>query len=227
MRALAVAAVFILALGLASCGQAEPAVMPDVTGQQLDVAKSDIGRAGHSGDVEVVGGGLFGVVDESNWTVCEQLPSAGETVTGTPRLTVDRTCDEDADSAGEAPAEESTPAATPGSDGLPAGAVVTETTTDELFDMTNEGALANGDFYRFTAVMVRPDLWGYGIDGEFTVYAEAKNGTNDILVFVDEQTATAWDHRTVVEMVVEVVENTIDGETTDGWLRAVTTRVVD
>ena len=66
--------------------------MPDVVEMQLDVALSDIERAGFEDEVEILGGGTFGVVDESNWTVCEQLPAAGEPLTGTPRVTVDRSC---------------------------------------------------------------------------------------------------------------------------------------
>lgn len=69
--------------------------MPSVTGLQLDVALSDIERADVNDEVEVLGGGLFGVVDESNWVVCAQEPVAGELVTSPPRLTVDRSCGQD------------------------------------------------------------------------------------------------------------------------------------
>lgn len=89
--------VSILLLGglLAGCGDSEkPLVMPDVTGKQLDTALSDIKRAGIDDEVEVVGGGVFGVVDKSNWTVCEQLPTAGQSPEGSPRLTVGRECTE-------------------------------------------------------------------------------------------------------------------------------------
>ena len=75
------AIVFALILGLAGCSAQVP-VMPDVVGKQLDVAKSDLKRANITGTVEVVGGGVFGVLDESNWTVCEQLPAAGSPATG-------------------------------------------------------------------------------------------------------------------------------------------------
>jgi hypothetical protein len=68
-------------------------VMPDVLGTTLDVALSNIERTGVEGEVEIVGGGTFGVVVESNWQVCEQSPAAGETVTGSPQLTVERDCD--------------------------------------------------------------------------------------------------------------------------------------
>lgn len=65
--------------------------MPSVVGKQLDVAMSDVKRASID-EPEIVGGGVFGVVDESNWTVCKQEPSPGSDVTGTPRLIVDREC---------------------------------------------------------------------------------------------------------------------------------------
>lgn len=67
--------------------------MPDVVGKKLDVAKSDVARAGIDEDVEVVGGGLLGIVVESNWTVCSQVPPSGGPITGSPRLTVDRSCE--------------------------------------------------------------------------------------------------------------------------------------
>lgn len=91
-----------LVLGVVGCAAGEKAdpqagtVMPAVVGQPLDVALSDIERAGVKDEVEVLGGGTFGVVDESNWLVCEQLPAAGDAVTVKPRLTVDRSCGGDA-----------------------------------------------------------------------------------------------------------------------------------
>lgn len=66
--------------------------MPEVVGRTLDLALSDVERAGIDDEVEVVGGGLFGVVDEANWEVCEQLPVAGTAVREPPRLTVERSC---------------------------------------------------------------------------------------------------------------------------------------
>ncbi|RHW22780.1 PASTA domain-containing protein [Nocardioides immobilis] len=93
MRAI-VAAISSLALfGLVACGSDEAADMPAVEGERLDLALSDIDNAGFSkDDVEIVGGGTFGVVDESNWQVCLQDPAAGEPIGSSPRLTVDRTC---------------------------------------------------------------------------------------------------------------------------------------
>jgi beta-lactam-binding protein with PASTA domain len=90
---LATLAVTAVILPIAGCSGGEPVAMPDVVGKRLDVAKSDMKRAGYDDDVEVLGGGTFGVIDESNWTVCSQEPEAGTTVTDSPRITVDRTCD--------------------------------------------------------------------------------------------------------------------------------------
>jgi hypothetical protein len=79
---------------LAGCGSEKDAVMPDVTGNKLDIAKSAIADAGVSDEVKVDGGGRFGVITESNWEVCAQSPAAGAVVGEAPRLTVDRTCDD-------------------------------------------------------------------------------------------------------------------------------------
>ncbi len=89
-----------IVLGFTGCGSdqdtAADTVMPDVMGLQLDVALSDIERAGFDDEVEVLSDGAFGVVNESNWQVCDQLPAAGEAVASAPRLTVDRSCEGDA-----------------------------------------------------------------------------------------------------------------------------------
>ena len=108
MKALRLAAGFTLILGLAGCGgsdqdTATATVMPDVKGRQLDVALSDIKRAGFEDEVEVIGGGTFGVVDESNWQVCDQLPAAGQPLTAAPQLTVDRSCGDGATESTTAP----------------------------------------------------------------------------------------------------------------------------
>ena len=76
----------VVALVIAGCGSSgqessvgdastDAVIMPDVVGKQLDVALSDIERGGIDDEVEVLGGGTFGVIDESKWMVCEQLPS--------------------------------------------------------------------------------------------------------------------------------------------------------
>ena len=80
--------------------------MPNLVGERLDVALSDLGTFGVSeGDVEIVGGGTFGVIDEANWTVCEQRPEAGSTDLANYRLIVDRTCPQAAEDVVADPAE--------------------------------------------------------------------------------------------------------------------------
>jgi hypothetical protein len=66
-------------------------IVPDVSGQRLDVAELHL-RAKHIRFREV-GGGTFGIVVRSNWTVCEQEPQAGTTTDGRVSLIVDRECE--------------------------------------------------------------------------------------------------------------------------------------
>jgi beta-lactam-binding protein with PASTA domain len=49
--------------------------VPTLVGERLDVAKDRLRRAGFDPDVE--GGGLFGIIDESNWEVVTQDPGPG------------------------------------------------------------------------------------------------------------------------------------------------------
>lgn len=99
MRRLRLAVALALVPILVGCGSPAPEpVMPEVMGKTLDVAKSDIKRAGFSGEVEILGGGIFGILDEKNWVVCEQMPLAGNPIADEPRLEVDRSCgDEEAE----------------------------------------------------------------------------------------------------------------------------------
>jgi beta-lactam-binding protein with PASTA domain len=107
MRALRLAVPFVLVLGLAACGSSQVKVMPDVKGKKLDVALSDIKRTGFEDKVDVVGGGIFGVVDESNWEVCDQSPAAGQALAAAPQLTVARSCGDETPAPTASPAETS------------------------------------------------------------------------------------------------------------------------
>ncbi|MGN6696439.1 MAG: DUF4839 domain-containing protein [Aquihabitans sp.] len=80
--------------------------MPNVVGQRLDRAKSAIEEAGIDDEVEVESTGTFGVVDETNWTVCEQSPAAGAPITSAPKLSVDRSCDTDGEDDASTPSTE-------------------------------------------------------------------------------------------------------------------------
>jgi PASTA domain-containing protein len=64
--------------------------VPALVGQPLDVALDRLERAGLKGEVQ--GGGLFGVLDESDWKVVDQDPSPGAHLGqgDTVRLDVDR-----------------------------------------------------------------------------------------------------------------------------------------
>jgi len=75
---------------LAACNSGNTtAAVPNVVGERLDVAEGDVQDAGL--DYEEVGGGMFGIVVKSNWTVCSTDPASGSTA-GKVRLIVDRTC---------------------------------------------------------------------------------------------------------------------------------------
>lgn len=228
MRALRWIATLVLVLGLAGCGAGKATVMPDVAGKRLDVAKSDIKRAGFDDDVEVLGGGILGVIEESNWTVCEQLPEAGAVVKDKPRLTVARLCDAGSaepttEASGEASGEPSaTPSATASASADPTTVVpdVKDITVDKLLDRLNVGKSTVGDTYRLTGELFESHAWGTGASGEYSVMLKAKGGADDLMVFVNESDAADWHDGTKVEMVVENVKITLGGDTTDGWLRA-------
>ncbi|MCW2990759.1 MAG: domain containing protein [Solirubrobacterales bacterium] len=49
--------------------------VPALAGERLDVAKDRLDRAGFDPDVE--GGGLFGILKDSNWEVVSQDPGPG------------------------------------------------------------------------------------------------------------------------------------------------------
>lgn len=115
MFALRPVVALIALIGLTACESGDKAaiVMPEVTGRQLDEALADIKSAGFDDEVDVEGGGTFGVVDESNWTVCEQTPAAGKAIGDAPRLTVDRSC---GDEAAEDTDEDTAPTSEPTTD---------------------------------------------------------------------------------------------------------------
>lgn len=81
--------VIVLLLGACSSGPSEP--VPDVVGERLDAAIDDVEDAGF--ETEVLGGGAFGVIDESGWLVCDQDPGAGSAEADVVELTVDRSCE--------------------------------------------------------------------------------------------------------------------------------------
>src|SRR3954467_9717179 len=209
MRALRFVVALMILVGLSGCGSGKDPAMPDVTGKKLDVAQSDIKRAGFEGKPEVLGGGVFGVIKESNWEVCEQSPAPGQLLTKVPRLKVDRDCNKDA-----SPTEERSTKATEKPDSPPT--TVTAIGVDALLDKLNSanmGGIKLGDQFRLTAELFEDDAWGVGATGEYSVELKAKRGKDDLFVFVDESDAAGWHNGTRVEMVIRVEERTVDGET--------------
>ena len=111
----------------------------------------------------------------------------------------------------------------------PAKRTVTDITVDELVDKLNLGSgsgIKVGDQFRVTAELVGSEYWTTGASGDFFVMLKTDEGANDVEVFIDESDANGWQDGTKVEMVVKVVEATIRGETTDGWLEAQSAKTI-
>ncbi len=84
----AAAGLLVAVVGCGSSGRTAARV-PDVTQQPLDAAQDALDAEGLRYDT--VGGGLFGIVVRSHWTVCSQEPRAG-TVAEQVTLYVARDC---------------------------------------------------------------------------------------------------------------------------------------
>jgi hypothetical protein len=214
----------ILALALMGCGSGEPSAMPDVTGKQLDVAKSDIERAGHGGDIEIVGGGLFGVVNESNWTVCEQTPAGGADISN-PRLVVEREC-ADANNATPQPTLSPEPTAS----APPVDTI--DTTLAEILDGVNANDLIAGEVYRFDAELMDRDYWFTGATGHYSVMIKVPGSAfadnQDYFVLLDDAAQAAeWIPGSVMTLVVENLELDVNGDTGSGWLKVLSAQPAD
>jgi Domain of unknown function (DUF4839) len=143
MRSRCLVVALAICLGFAGCGSDSNPVMPDVTGKKLDVAKSAIKDAGFEDEVKVDGGGVFGVIDESNWQVCDQSPVVGADLSDAPRLTVDRSCDN------AEPSETSTSIETPSETPAP--------DTDASREPDAEQVLTADNSEEFAALLAVPD----------------------------------------------------------------------
>ena len=105
---------------------------------------------------------------------------------------------------------------------------ITNITVDRLVDKLNSanmGGMELGDQFRVTGELVGSEFWTTGASGDFFVTLETKSGA-DLIVFVDEAEADRWQDGTKVEMVLENVEVTINGETTDGWFEAQSVKTI-
>ena len=207
--------------------------MPDVTGKRLDVAKDDIKAAGFEDKVKVLGGGVFGVLKDSNWEVCQQTPPAGKPLTDTPRLTIERDCNKDNPTPSEAPTPEESvspsPRPSPSSIASPPAKAATKISVDALLDRLNapnKGGIKLGDRFLAIGGLFHSELWMTGATGEYWVLLKAKGGNDDLPFFVDQAKTRGWRDGTRVELVLRIEERTINGETSDDWLNAVSVKTL-
>jgi hypothetical protein len=98
-------------------------------------------------------------------------------------------------------------------------------TVDELVDKLSSGGIKVGDQFRMTGELVGSDYWMIRASGDFLVMLKTTEGS-DLQVFIDESDANGWQDGTKVEMVVKMVERTIDDETTDGFFEAVSAKTI-
>lgn len=122
-----------------------------------------------------------------------------------------------------------TAASTPSVEPVPASPVVTAITVDELLDKLNSGKSSGmkvGDRFRLSGELFNRDLWMTGATGEYNVLLKAQGGAQDLSVFADKSDAAGWRDGTKVQMIVEMGTATINGETTDGWLRALAVETI-
>jgi len=128
------------------------------------------------------------------------------------------------------PSETATASPSPSNSAPAASANVVDTTPGELFDRLNSadmGGIQVGDQFRFTGELSGSDYWFVGATGDFVVNVAVHEGANDLQVLLaDESAAASWTDGTPVEMVVENVQKTLDGETMDGWLQLISSTVV-
>jgi myo-inositol-hexaphosphate 3-phosphohydrolase len=76
--------------GSSSSAASSGHAVPRLTGERLDVAEDKLTQTGLR--YKEIGGGTFGIVVKSNWTVCQTEPAAGSRTSGRVRLIVDRDC---------------------------------------------------------------------------------------------------------------------------------------
>lgn len=149
MRPLRPVVLLTFASVLVACGS-DDVTMPDVTGKKLDVAYDELKSAGldDKDKIEVKGGGIFGVLVESNWTVCKQSPAAGKTVSAS-TLTVKRSCENEDKNSDDEPKETPSPTATASPTSAPSPKVLTARNSPEFAALLKLGDDCSGKIERF------------------------------------------------------------------------------
>ncbi|MCW2854050.1 MAG: hypothetical protein JWM84_3714 [Nocardioides sp.] len=139
-------------------------------------------------------------------------------------------------SGSETPSSSTEPTPTPSSSATPtkdAEKPIVDTTVDGLLDKLNNEPIdgpgagpKTGDRYRISGPLFESDAWGPTASGHYAVMFKAKDGADDLQVLVEESDASTWANGTKVEMVVELVEVTIDSEKLNGYLQAVSVKTL-
>ncbi|WP_313354517.1 hypothetical protein [Microbacterium sp.] len=132
-----------------------------------------------------------------------------------------------------ASAEPSTrPSATPTTEPLQTSepAKIIDTTVDELLDRLNSvdlGGIQVGDQFRVTGELVGSEYWITGATGDYAIALNAHDGADDLMILLEDKAdADEWTDGTRVQLILENVEKTIDGETDDGWMQVLSATVV-
>ena len=66
---------------VSGCGN-QPNVPNDLVGKQLDTAESELDAQGITYTETDASNSTFGIIEKSNWTVCQTKPAAGQSVSG-------------------------------------------------------------------------------------------------------------------------------------------------
>ena len=141
-RFVAIVAIVATAMSVTGCSSGDAVTMPDVVGKRLDVAISDVQRAGIDDELDVVGGGMLGVLDKSNWTVCSQDPASGAPISkAPPRVTVERDCDSDGATSPK-PTEDTAEPTPSSTESEEPSASPTETQAEQVLTVKNNKELA-------------------------------------------------------------------------------------
>ena len=140
-----------------------------------------------------------------------------------------------APAASSEPSEEPSPepevsdSATPTAEPTQPPAQAIDISVDALLDKLNSanmGGIKLGDRFKVTGELSGSEYWGTGVTGDYIVNLKAKGGAQDLPFFVKESDAAGWRDGTRVELVLENVERTINGETDDGNLLARTVKTL-
>jgi hypothetical protein len=89
IQPLAFSGTLVTLLAVTGCGETRARPAPNVVGESLDAAEKTLDAEGLR--YHTVGGGTFGIVVRSHWTVCRQQP-AGPSTTRSVTLIVGRSC---------------------------------------------------------------------------------------------------------------------------------------